>query len=93
MFVFDIEAVSINTTSVTTTWENTDSTVSEYARTERSKVESRWTTTDENPGKNGTTGFSPTTSYTSFVTSEIVTRTLRDPTAGNDTTGKMSPQE
>jgi len=71
---------------VTTTWENTDSTVSEYARTERSKVESRWTTTDENPGKNGTTGFSPTTSYTSFVTSEIVTRTLRDPTAGNDTT-------
>jgi len=86
MFVFDIEAVSINTTSVTTTWENTDSTVSEYARTERSKVESRWTTTDENPGKNGTTGFSPTTSYTSFVTSEIVTRTLRDPTAGNDTT-------
>ncbi|XP_077914129.1 receptor-type tyrosine-protein phosphatase eta [Halichoerus grypus] len=80
------DSVSINTTSVTTTWENTDSTVSEYARTERSKVESRWTTTDENPAKNGTTGFSPTTSYTSFVTSEIVTRTLRDPTAGNDTT-------
>nr|XP_054367886.1 receptor-type tyrosine-protein phosphatase eta isoform X2 [Mirounga angustirostris] len=86
MMVCAGDSVSINTTSVTTTWENTGSTVSEYARTERSKVESRWTTTDENPARNGTTGFSPTTSYTSFVTSEIVTTTSRDPTAGNDTT-------
>lgn len=92
MFVFDIEAFSINTTSMTTTWADVNGTVSGYTHTEKSKVENEWNTRAEDPIRNGTTGFNPTTSNTSFVPSETVAGTSRDSVAINDT-GKMSLQE
>lgn len=93
MFVFDIEAFSINTTSMTTAWANVSGTDSGYTHVEKSKVESEWNTRAEDPIRNGTAGFNPTTSNTSFITSETVAGTSRDSVAINDTPGKMSLQE
>lgn len=87
--MFDIEAVFNNTTSVTTTWENTGSTAPGYVSTEVTKADWKGTTSAEDQTGDGITGLSPTTSYTSFVTSETVT----SPMAVGDTTGKMSSQE
>lgn len=82
MFVFDIEAVTISPTSVTPAWMNTDPTTSNYTHTE-----------SEHQGRDNITVISPTASYTSFVTSETVTKTWADSTVANDVTGKMNNRE
>uniref|UniRef100_A0A8P0NP06 Receptor-type tyrosine-protein phosphatase eta n=1 Tax=Canis lupus familiaris TaxID=9615 RepID=A0A8P0NP06_CANLF len=75
MFVFDIEAFSVNTTSMTTTWEDTSATVSMYMTTENSDMESNQTTLDKHPTRDNVTDFSPTAPNMSFVTSDIVNKT------------------
>ncbi|XP_034502502.1 receptor-type tyrosine-protein phosphatase eta isoform X1 [Ailuropoda melanoleuca] len=67
------DSVFNNTTSVTTTWENTGSTAPEYVSIEGTKADWKGTTSAEDRTGDGITGLSPTTSYTSFVTSETVT--------------------
>ncbi|XP_032216194.1 receptor-type tyrosine-protein phosphatase eta isoform X2 [Mustela erminea] len=79
------DSFSINTTSMTTTWANVSGTVSGYTHIEKSKVESEWNTRAEDPIRNGTAGFNPRTSNTSFITSETVAGTSRDSVAINDT--------
>ncbi|GAB5577788.1 receptor-type tyrosine-protein phosphatase eta [Prionailurus iriomotensis] len=75
LFVSDIEAVSISPTSVAPAWTNTDSAASTYTHTE-----------GEGQAGDNTTGFSPTASYTSFTTSETVSKTWADSTVANDVT-------
>ncbi|KAF0879197.1 PTPRJ phosphatase, partial [Crocuta crocuta] len=71
----DIEAVTISPTNVTSAWMNTDPMTSNYTHTE-----------SEHQGMDNITVISPTASYTSFVTSETVTKTWADSTVANNVT-------
>uniref|UniRef100_A0A673UBQ0 Receptor-type tyrosine-protein phosphatase eta n=1 Tax=Suricata suricatta TaxID=37032 RepID=A0A673UBQ0_SURSU len=69
------DSVSVGPTSMTPAWTSRDLAATEYPHTE-----------SDGQASDNTTGSSSTASYTSFVTSETVTKSWRDSTVANNVT-------